>query len=244
MDCLAKGRAGQSLCFFSVSWRASLLYLTHFNSPTCWIPPLSMVAPVRVYKLQHAATFGGKRADGTLLSSYWKAFLDLHIIPSSAQSWVMSINILREGTAACFRFITSGRAHHVSLFALWVCPLAIKMSEIHTFYVIRLACFDKINNLEERRSTNPQAGLSELSQFICAAATYCSLSTYVFGICHTQLNMLLASQSRLMNMRRAKCSFSLCSERPAANNSWNGITSGMNFRSSSSAFNSRSDTPD
>lgn len=76
-------------------------------------------------------------------------------------STVISINILREGAAACFRFITSGRALHVSHFALWVCPLAIKMSEIHTFYVIRLACFDKINNLEERRSTNPQAGPNE-----------------------------------------------------------------------------------
>lgn len=156
-------------------------------------------------------------------------------------STVISINILRE---ACFRFITSGCALHVSHFALWVCPLAMKMSEIHTFYVIRLACFDKINNLEERRSTNPQAGPNDLSPFICTAATYCSLSTYVFGICHTQLNMLLTSQSRLMNMRRAKCSFSLRSERPAANNGWNGTTSGMNFRSSSSAFNSRSDTPD
>lgn len=76
-------------------------------------------------------------------------------------STVISINILREGTAACFRFITSGRALHVSHCALWVCPLAIKMSQIHTFYVIRLACFDKINNLEERRSTNPPAGPDE-----------------------------------------------------------------------------------
>lgn len=33
MDCLRKGRAGHPLCFFSVSWHASQLYLTHFNSP-------------------------------------------------------------------------------------------------------------------------------------------------------------------------------------------------------------------
>lgn len=113
-----------------------------------------------------------------------------------------------------------------------------KISErIHTCCVIRPACVNKINNQEKRGRTNPQAGLNESSPFICAAATHHSLGAYVFGARQTQLNMLLTAQSRLMNMRRAKCSFNLCSECPAANNSWNGITFGMNFRSSSSALN-------
>lgn len=86
IDCLRKGRAGHPLCFFSASW-LSLLYLTHFNSPTRWIPPLGMLALVLVCKRQHAAAFGGKLSTGNLLSSYWEAFRDLHIIPLSAQSW-------------------------------------------------------------------------------------------------------------------------------------------------------------
>lgn len=119
MDSLRKGRAGHPLCFFFVSWHASLPYLTHFNSSTRWIPPLSMLAPVWFHKQQHAAAFGGTFSAGNLLSSCWEAFRDLHIIPLSA---VMSINILWEGTAACFPFQTSRRALHVSHSTL--CPLS------------------------------------------------------------------------------------------------------------------------
>lgn len=123
-----------------------------------------------------------------------------------------------------------------------------KISEqIDTSYVIRPACFNKINNLEKRGRTNPQAGLNEVSPFICTAAIHRSLGAYVFGVRQTQLNMLLTAQSRLMNMRSAKCSFHLRSECPEANNSWNGITSGMNFRSCSTALNitwCRGDTSD
>lgn len=72
MDCLRKGRAGHPLCFFSVSWHASLLYLTHFNSPTRRIPPLSTL------KRQHL--------EANFLSSYWDVVRDLHVIPLSAPS--------------------------------------------------------------------------------------------------------------------------------------------------------------